>query len=487
MAPPRKRKQTEIGEASEHPQHDLEIVKDHTPSTEDAIVGKRRKVVHERAATPPPRPVAVKGRSKRKRALESVSEEPEQLVVPAPKPQERVFAKFTKRATRPATPQTQRHHDVFPMSPAQTPTKSAAQLFDRLNLRASSPAPVQPNKRQRPLDTPPATPESDRVLHFADLPEELQDFIRLYSAFLTAIGLQYAHNGGSSAAIPIKTLLPAVTASWRKRSVTTVDVRKLLAQQGSKAMFILEDRARAGLYLAKAAGYDDAPHAGRLIDATQLSADLEAHLQKAWSVFCAATRNEICTGRAFIRQLPLADVQQHESSAKAGPLYAKGEQRLADLRAGQAAAQVAQATEKAMNMPADKSAVAVRNRGTSLLDRILAKQNHAASMSAGPSRDELERKSALHRIEDVARVLEVLTVGKPRASFAMQTLVRDIQQSLRTPISREEAERCLTLMAAEVMPGFVKVLDGNVKGVVVTRQGKLGLADLKQRLADAGA
>nr|OQO22136.1 hypothetical protein B0A51_09400 [Rachicladosporium sp. CCFEE 5018] len=487
MAPSRKRKQTEDEEVSEQPQHDLEIANDHTQSTEDAIVGKRRKVVHDRAATPPPRPVAVKGRSKRKRALESVSEEPEQPVLPAPKPQERVFAKFMKRATRPATPQAQRQHDVLPMSPAQTPTKSAAQLFDKLNLRATSPGPLQPSKRQRPLDTPPATPETDRVLHFADLPEELQDFIRLYSAFLTAISLQYAHNGGSSAAIPIKTLLPAVTASWRKRTVTAIDVRKLLAQQGSKATFILEDRARAGMFLAKVLDHDDLPRAGRLIDETQLSADFEAHVQKAWSVFCAATPNELCTGRAFIRQLPLADVQQHASSAKAGPLYAKGEQRLSDLRSGQAAAKVLQAAEKAVIMPADKSAVGVRNRGTSLLDRILAKQNHAASMPEGPSRDELERKSALHRIEDVARVLEMLTVGKSRASFAMQALVRDIQQSLRNPISREEAERCLTLMAAEVMPGFVKVLDGNVKGVVVTRQGKLGLADLKQRLADAGA
>ncbi|KAK6421121.1 hypothetical protein LTR95_016856 [Oleoguttula sp. CCFEE 5521] len=487
MAPPRKRKQTEIEEVSDNPQHDLEIANDHTKSTEDAIVGKRRKVVHERAATPPPRPVAVKGRSKRKRALESVSEEPEQPVVPAPKPQERVFAKFTKRATEPATPQSQRHHNALPMSPVQTPTKSAAQLFDKLNLRASSPAPMQMSKRQRPLDTPPATPESDRVLHFADLPEELQDFIRLYSAFLTAVGLQYAHNGGSSAPIPMKTILPAVTASWRKRSVTIIDVRKLLAQQGSKATFILEDRARAGLFLAKASSCDDTPHAGRLIDETQLSAEFEAHVHRAWSIFCAATPEEICTGRAFIRQLSLADVQQHESSAKAGPLYMKGEQRLADLRAGQAAAKVSQAAEKAAIMPADKTAAGVQNRGTSLLDRILAKQNYAASMPAGPTRDELERKSALHRVEDVARVLEMLTVGKSRASFAMQALVRDIQQSLRNPISREEVERCLTLMAAEVMPGFVKVLDGTVRGVVVTRQGKLGLADLKQRLEEAGA
>ncbi|KAK6438769.1 hypothetical protein LTR95_005035 [Oleoguttula sp. CCFEE 5521] len=487
MAPSRKRKQTEVEEVSEQPQHDLETANDHTQSTEDAIVGKRRKVIHERAATPPPRPVAVKGRGKRKRALEPVSEEPEQPTGPAPKPQERVFAKFTKRAARPATPQAQRHHNDLPMSPAQTPTKSAAQLFDKLNLQATSPAPMQPSKRQRPMDTPPATPESDRVLHFADLPEELQDFIRLYSAFLTAVSLQYAHNGGSSAAIPIKTLLPAVTASWRKRSVTAIDVRKLLVQQGPKVTFILEDRARAGLFLAKAPHGDNTPRGVRLIDETQLSVEFETQVQKSWSSFCAATPNEICTGRAFIRQLPLADVQQHEASAKAGPLYAKGEQRLAELRSGQAAAKSSQSAEKAVTMPADKSAVGVQNRGTSLLDRILAKQNHAASMPAGPTRDELERKSALHRIEDVARVLEMLTVGKSRASFAMQALVRDIQQSLRNPISREDAERCLTLMAAEVMPGFVKVLDGNVKGVVVTRRGKLGLADLKQRLADAGA
>ena len=63
-----------------------------------------------------------------------------------------------------------------------------------------------------------------------------------------------------------------------------------------------------------------------------------------------------------------------------------------------------------------------------------------------------------------------------------------MQQSLRTPITREEVERCLAIMAGEIMPSFVRVIaSSGMSGVVVTRGGKIGFADLKERLANAGA
>jgi len=67
-------------------------------------------------------------------------------------------------------------------------------------------------------------------------------------------------------------------------------------------------------------------------------------------------------------------------------------------------------------------------------------------------------------------------------------VTQQLQQSLRNPISREEVERCLEIMAAEIMPTFLQMIaSGNVKGVVVTKAGKIGFADLKERLANAGS
>ena len=49
-------------------------------------------------------------------------------------------------------------------------------------------------------------------------------------------------------------------------------------------------------------------------------------------------------------------------------------------------------------------------------------------------------------------------------------------------------ERCLGIMATEIMPTFVRVISsGSMNGVVVTKGGKIGFADLKERLANAGA
>lgn len=127
---------------------------------------------------------------------------------------------------------------------------------------------------------------------------------------------------------------------------------------------------------------------------------------------------------------------------------------------------------------------ATQSRGTNLLDRILAKQAHTASLPAGPTKEQLERKAALHRIEDIARVLDLLAAGRARCSFSMQAMVQQLQQSLRNPISREEVERCLGLMAKEVTPGFVGLVkNGAMTGVVVTRGGRVGLVELRGRIA----
>ena len=473
---------------------------------------KRRRTGNSRSSTPPPPAIgSAKLSTKRKRTLDSVAEQSDEdrerkLKIEDGffkkfaeqsneererkfKVQDGFFKKFAKPKTT-GTPQSSRFKNTLP-SPAQTPTRNAQQLFDQLNIRATSPAAQPPSKRSRTLDTPPTSPDVDKVQPNAVLPDDLRDLLSLHSSFLTAWSLHSAHNSGSQSAVNIKVLLPMVTANWRKRSVTVIDIRKILAlTQKSGPSFQLEDRARAGIFLARVAPNEqDTQRQSSYIDEAALNVVFETSLREAWAEWSSKTPEELLTGRSFVRQLPQIEMAQNEATKNATPLFSRGQQRLADLKAGQAAAKTeAETSQSPAPSTANKSASGILSRNTSLLDRILAKQASTAAMPAGPTKTELERKSALHRIEDVTRVLDMLAAGQMRASFSMPAVVQHLQQSLRSPITREETERCLGIMATEIMPSFVKIVaSGALKGVVVTKGGKIGFADLKERLANAGA
>jgi hypothetical protein len=451
---------------------------------------KRRKTASTRSSTPPPPApgVAAVSSQKRKRTLDAVSEQSDEDNERESKVQKGFFKQFAKPKNA-TTPQSSRFKNAIPVSPSQTPTKNAERLFDQLHIRATSPATQPPSKRSKALETPPTSPESDRPQSNTILPTELRDLLSLYASFLTALSLYSAHNGGSTTAISIKALLPLITANWRKRSVTVPDIRKMLAlTEKAGPSFMLEDRARAGIFLARVEQTGSSKRTNGYIDESELNAVFEDCLTKAWNDYSDKTPENLLTGRAFIRQLPLVDMTQTEASRDTSALYSRGQQRLADLKAGQAAAKAEADLPQIPVTSIAKDTSGIQNRNTSLLDRILAKQAVASNLPAGPTRTELERKSALCRVEDVTRVLDMLAAGQPRASFSMTAMVQHLQQSLRTPITREEVERCLGIMAAEIMPSFVRVVSsGMMHGVVVTKGGKIGFADLKERLANAGA
>jgi hypothetical protein len=487
MAISRKRKAV----AEESIQSSLKTTKSAASLTDpdgEKATPKRRRTASTRSSTPPPPAPgsAVVSSQKRKRTLDPVSEQSDEEAGRKTKVQQGFFKQFARPKSA-TTPQSSRFIDPTPVSPSQTPTRNAERLFDQLNIRATSPTTQPSAKRARALETPPTTPEVDKPQPHAILPTELRDLLSLYSSFLTALSLQSAHTGGSIAAVNLKSLLPLVTANWRKRSVTVNDVRKMLAlTEKAGPSFILEDRARAGIYLARA---EQSNTTKTYIDEAKLNAAFETSLRTAWTEYSISTPEKLLTARAFIRQLPLIEMSQSESAQNASPLFSRGQQRLADLKASQAVSKAeGEASPQTPTTSLAKDTLGIQNRNTSLLDRILAKQAAAANLPAGPTRSELERKSALHRVEDVARVLDLLAAGQPRASFSMSALVQHLQQSLRTPITREEVERCLGIMAGEIMPSFVRVIaSGGMSGVVVTRGGKIGFADLKERLANAGA
>lgn len=426
---------------------------------------KKRKTIHEREATPPPVTTAAKSEEKRKRGLDIVEEETNEVSI-----------RQYKR------PKGQR-----PPSPAQTPSKGTAALFGKLKL--------DPNVEKIPFalasshqgayDTPPLTPEAEKS---ALLPKELAELSQLYAAFLSALSLHYAHNGTTSP-VNVKALLPMVTSNWKRRTVTLDDLRIILAVgQDHGPDFTLKNFGRAGICLAQVQPRGRAVRrAASYVDEIELSNRFDHALQKTWTEWLDSTPKENGESAVFVKQLRLAEITESESVEKAAPMFARGQQRLADLKASQAAANPEQINSSEV-LPDHKTNKGIQNRGSSLLDRILAKQANAASLPAGPTRTQLERKAALQRVEDIVRILDLMAAGRARCSFSMQAVVQQLQQSLRNPISREEVEKCLGLMSKEITPALVSLVQsGFVTGVVVTKGGKLGLEDLRRRLQEAGA
>ncbi|KAK0256345.1 hypothetical protein LTR48_002252 [Friedmanniomyces endolithicus] len=488
MAVSRKRKQLDVDEAA-------------TPGNQTSMKGfagvskerqanvgsKRQKLAHEREDTPPiitvTKPTPANADKKRKRQLEPVAENEQE----EESPDTRVSRQSTEDVAS-TNPRAKRYKTAFPPSPIGTPSKSAAALFDKLKLGGSS-MPFSLGGRPVGYETPPDTPEAEcSNQESAQWPSELADLCHLQAAFLSALSMYYAHNGTTS---PVKVggLFPMITKNWKKRAVSLEDLRRLLAvQHRGRPEFSLEDGGRAGVCLSRSQPRGRAlKRVGSYIDEDDTNGRFEQALEASWKKWQMAEEAENSSVTAFIAQLPLAEIAVSASVEKASPLFARGQQRLADLKSAQATASRISDTPSPATNNEEKPSQAVQSRGTSLLDRVLARQALASSLPAGPTKQQLERRAALHRVEDIARVLGLLVGAKSRVSLSMQAMVQQLQQSLRNPISREEVEQCLELMAAEVMPGFVSLfVSGSVRGVVVRREGRVDAADVRMMVETLG-
>ncbi|KAK4539646.1 hypothetical protein LTR36_010472 [Oleoguttula mirabilis] len=452
---------------------------------------------HETAERAAPQAATKDDKKRKRKTVDRVPEESdEETIDTQPKAGDSIFKQFAKKPTS-GTPRTKRFKSALPPSPMETPSKRAAALFSNLQLDvAAQPIPFSlTNKQQVGIDTPPLTPDAEEAAQSVSfvgedmaLPDDLQDLARLHSAFLSALSMHYAHNGTAS---PVYTqaLLPQITKTWKKRSVTLEDLRRVLALSSQPASFILEDYGRGGVCLSRAQPRGRAiKRAASYIDEEELNQCFADALQQQWNASQKAAESNTSheDAAAFIAHLPLAPVTVHSSAEKAAPLFARGAQRLADIKSAQSASQQASTAPATATTTAQKTTSAVASRGTSLLDRILAKQALTSTTASGPTKVELERRAALHRCEDIARVLSLLAGAKSRCSFSMATVVQHLQQSLRNPITREEVERCLAVMAGEVTPGFVGVVvSGGVKAVVITRALGVGREEVRERVGRA--
>lgn len=364
----------------------------------------------------------------------------------------------------------------------------------------------------------------------AQLPAELVSLLALHSSFLTALSLHYAHNGTSTPA-DLRDLTASTTLVWRQRKVTVDDVRLLIgildhAPSGRSNPYYLSDYGRGKICIEikdESPLMDGMTHMNEEALQDMFKEGLDS-LWQQWRISQNMVTRPIAMpkrgrGRpkkadikqtrmgaflddnamsSFLSQLPLAVVTACESLTALAPAQEKGRKRLREFKES-----VQQGRAQKKNRPSQgkenepailgqpvqaKITEFAAVRKTNLLDRILAKQEAAKAGPCAPTPAELARKAALQRTPEVLGVLSLLCANRPgmRVSFSTTTILQQLQGSIRTPISKEEAMKCVEVLANEVAPGYVSVVNmGTISSVVINQT--MRPLDIQSRLVALGA
>ncbi|MCJ1249514.1 hypothetical protein MMC30_006739 [Trapelia coarctata] len=392
-----------------------------------------------------------------------------------------------------------------------TPTKGIRAFLEAFAVSSSPASSFRDSSPLPSRDTPPTSPISARSpcptreasIELSDgLPEVVTDLINLHSSFLTALSLHYAHNG-SFAPADLRILRPSIERAWKKRRIFTEDIQRVLGilgndtsatqQTATSCPISLSNYGNGKICVELCESTPDTRFRRQPVDVEKLNDQFESNIHHYWQ---HQSSPDI---PAFIATLPLAPITVCASLSKISPLLAKGQTRLTDLKAGAIHAQLSAASPlKSTSVTPSTRPKAVQSRSSSLLSRIQAKELHQSTLPLPPSAETVARRNALQRLDEVIPVLELLITSGSRSrhngaleeaggnrlfSFTMPTVVQHLQMSLRNPISKEEAGRCIGLLAAEIAPGWIGVREvGKLKGVTVRSVKGFGREEMGERI-----
>ncbi|THV44980.1 hypothetical protein BGAL_0548g00060 [Botrytis galanthina] len=404
-----------------------------------------------------------------------------------------------------------------------TPTKGARTLLDRLLLQTPK-RPVQKRpslSSLRSISSNSGTAVSTLPLEHSQtgaegkeeeesqkedlkepLPTELVDMINLHAALLTTLTLHCAHNG-SNAPADLRNLCPDVARAWGKRKVMLDDVRRALGVLNSHVKVDAEDRKLSTITLSdygsgKICVEIEAGNGGgkgnnlRPIDEERFNGIFSQKLISRWEL-----KEEDITIEDFIKQLPSEPITPCSSLSKMTPLLAKGQRRLEDMKAGIVAKKDLRRTKSSPALiqaatSTDTSSTPSSEKKPTLLERLRAKQLKQSLLPQAPSPAQVARKSALSRMEEVVKVLSILSTsgsaGQQRISFTMPTLIGKLKDSFKTPISKDEAITAVRLLAVEIAPEWIQLaMIGKMEAVVFDREKKILEESVKDRVKKAQA
>lgn len=314
----------------------------------------------------------------------------------------------------------------------------------------------------------------------SQLPDELSDLLDLQRAILKTVMMQISHQNNNTP-IDISAIAPQVSRTWGKRNVTVDDIRRCIAIQDIKSKnedslgspFMVADYGRGKLCLEIHVTQDSKP-----IDQNKLCKQFEQNLHtlRAERAMDDMSDLDLSFESLSVSDLPKSEItlrHQHVTGTQ-NPLLAKGQRALAELKQGIAIRQ----QEKGAKATTEKiSPVDGQGAKLSLLDRLRAKEAARAQLDV-PSGPEMARKRALQRVGDVASIIGMLAsssnpMGVAVLSFTMPVLQQKLKDSLRVPMPIEEGIDTVRLLANEVAPGWLKVVQlGGKEHVVIQTRGK---------------
>ncbi|KAK0109387.1 hypothetical protein ONS96_003201 [Cadophora gregata f. sp. sojae] len=371
-----------------------------------------------------------------------------------------------------------------PPSSIETPTKGARNLLDRFCISSTTKTPTRSPLSFKSTSSSLTASTPSKRYHAPcseNLPLELLDLINLHAAFLTALSIHYAHNGTHSPA-DLRNLCPDVARAWGKRRVMLDDIRRTIGVLNTSipadgndtrlSRLILSDYGHGKICIEIKTSAKQGRIA-RPVNEDLLNEIFERGLSRAWE-----EREGDMAVKEFIAGLPLEAITTCSSLVKMSPLLAKGQRRLEDLKAGIGVKEVV------------KVKAEVAGPKLTLLERLRAKQLEKSNMPPPPSKANIARKAALGRMDEVVAILVILStstsIGQSRISFTLPTIIGKLRDSFNTPMSKEEADTCIRLLASEIAPEWVKLVKmGKVEALVVNRDERPSELDIKERVGRA--
>lgn len=334
----------------------------------------------------------------------------------------------------------------------------------------------------------PGTPSKQQKLNFAPVREEpkiaprvpcLNDFLDLHSAFVQALSIHAAHNGPKTPA-DLRELLPSITRVWKKRKVQAKDLQRIVwvwdrTWKAKDVSYRLANYGLGKVCLERAVRVEE-----------QLSV-LQDAFEQAFDLLWAQSEESLQGSTEeerpslFLETLGLASIHESLTPFTA---FQKGQQRLQDLRGGV----IRMKTDKLrseMERGGSKPAAETNNRRQNLLDRIKNKELRQSKLPPPPSKNELLRRSAADRAEEIAGILALLRpagyvgtgikamLANQRKPFKLETIVQHIRDSVRSPIPADEVEACIEILAdARVAGHWVNIVTINEMRSVVLKSCK---------------
>ncbi|OAT06225.1 hypothetical protein BDBG_02476 [Blastomyces gilchristii SLH14081] len=357
-----------------------------------------------------------------------------------------------------------------------------------------------------------------------DRPESYYDLTTLHSSFLTALSLHYAHNSPSTPA-DLNQLLPCIEKIWKKRRVERQDLQRLLYILESGPKISADEGDPSASTRFRIAKYGVGKTCLELLN-TNISRNTfgppfsEAELNNQF------TRNLECIWQGklessdqqrsnidFLRTIPLAPI--HDSTTTFHSLRI-GQQRLLDFQKGVLGVKAIVDNPASGKRDGGAAARARSSGGTGtagrrngLLQRIQNKQLKQTTLAPPPTKDAILRRSAIDLVEEVVGVLILLRPSCSSASSSLlsgeggslssatavapshkkpyrwNTIIQNIRDSLRCPISKLEAEACLDLLAQPSVAGdWISIVTVNrIKSVVLRSGSDISPQEIGMRVA----